>query len=178
MIVNKHINQICHLGLCIYYRGFILESIICTQAQWKPQYSKVCKKIRKLLSVMVGNLVPIGSKCSVHIGNFLLVWRILVCIYHRKYKWIMGQNGGNRVSDVTLLVVETKLRFIETQRNIEQISLTVVNENLCTWVKWSTQLKLIPAFIRWSNEEYYHFPPLDGMWVLYKATPLPPLLNC
>lgn len=44
----------------------------------------------------------------------------------------MGQNGGNRVSDVTLLVGETKLRFIETQRNIEQISLTVVNENLCT----------------------------------------------
>ena len=46
----------------------------------------------------------------------------------------MGQNGGNRVSDVTLLVSETKLRFIETQRNIEQISchLTVVNESLCT----------------------------------------------
>ena len=50
---------------------------------------------------------------------------------------------------------------------------TVVNESLCTWVKWSTQLKLIPAFIRWSNEEYYYFPPLDGMWVLYKATPPP-----
>lgn len=60
---------------------------------------------------MVGNLVPIGSKCSLHIGNFLLVWRILVCIYHREYKWIMGQNGGNRVSDVTLLVGETKLRY-------------------------------------------------------------------
>ena len=83
---------------------------------------------------MVGNLVPIGSKCSMRIGNFLLVWRILVCIYHREYKWIMGQNGGNRVSDVTLLVGETKLRFIETQRNTEQIScrFTVVNESLCT----------------------------------------------
>ena len=78
---------------------------------------------------MVGNLVPIGSKCSVHIGNFLLVWRILVCIYHREYKWIMGQNGGNRISDVTLLVGDKDK--VEVYRNPKKYRTNILPFNCC-----------------------------------------------